>query len=64
MKDRAWLEAKRDQIRQQKLKLLADYHAHCGAEQMCDELLKEDPPAGTTDLSPLTNAITSAQGAD
>lgn len=65
MKDRAWIEAKRDEIRQQKAKLLADFHAHCGAEQMCEQLLAEDPPpSGETDLSALTNAIAAAQGSD
>lgn len=63
MKDRAWLEAKREEIRQHKAKLLADYHAHCGAEQLCEQLLADDPPAsGETDLSALTQAIAATQG--
>lgn len=59
MKDRTWLEQKREAIRQHKAKLLADFHAHCGAEQLCDELLAEDAPA--MDLSAVTEAITAAK---
>lgn len=63
MKDRAWLETKLGEIRQHKAKLLADYHAHCGAEQLCEQLLADDPPAsGATDLSALTQAMQAAAG--
>lgn len=49
MKDRAWIEAKREEIRQRKAQLLADFHVHCGAEQLCDQLLADDPPLVSPD---------------
>ncbi len=58
MKDRAWVEEKLAAIRQQKAKLLADVHAHEGAEQLCVAILADDPPE--TDLSALTQAIEGA----
>lgn len=56
--DRVWYEERLEQIRQQKQKLLADYNATCGAEQLCQQALAlctaeppaaADPPAGTSD---------------
>ena len=39
MPDREWFEARLETIRQQKLKLLADYNATCGAEQLCQQVI-------------------------
>ncbi len=59
MKDRAWIEEKLKGIRQQKAKLLADFHAHEGAEQLCLAILADDSPVSdAVDLSALTDAIT------